>query len=174
MEIILYVSLGLVIVVSALIMLFSRNTVYSALFLVLNFSAVAVLYLLLGAPFVAMTQISVYAGAIMVLFLFVIMLLGREKMGSEEHLRGQRLVTVLLVGVVMVTLGVLFFLSWPDMAPMQAPGAEFSSPQVMAHELFTKYALPFEVASAILLVAMIGAILLTRREKQANRPAQER
>ncbi|HZU87500.1 MAG TPA: NADH-quinone oxidoreductase subunit J, partial [Anaerolineaceae bacterium] len=62
MEILLYGSLGLVIVVSALIMLFSRNTVYSALFLVLNFSAVAVLYLLLGAPFVALTQISVYAG----------------------------------------------------------------------------------------------------------------
>jgi NADH-quinone oxidoreductase subunit J len=165
-EILLYASLALVIVVSALIMLFSRNTVYSALFLVLNFSAVAVLYLLLGAPFVAMTQISVYAGAIMVLFLFVIMLLGRERMSAEEHLRGQRLAAVVLGGVVLIAVSVLFFVRWTDTAPLVTPGAEFSSPQEMARQLFTNYALPFEITSAILLVAMIGAILLTRREKR--------
>jgi NADH-quinone oxidoreductase subunit J len=108
----------------------------------------------------------VYAGAIMVLFLFVIMLLGRERMSAEEHLRGQRLAAVVLGGVVLIAVSVLFFVRWTDTAPLVTPGAEFSSPQEMARQLFTNYALPFEITSAILLVAMIGAILLTRREKR--------
>ncbi len=166
MDILLYGSLALVIVVSALIMLFSRNTVYSALFLVLNFSAVGVLYLLLGAPFVALTQISVYAGAIMVLFLFVIMLLGREKLSTDEHLRGQRVIAAIIALVVLVAVGVLFFIRFTDTSPLVSPGADFSSPQEVARQLYQKYPLPFEVTSAILLVAMIGAILLTRREKR--------
>jgi len=165
-EILFYVVLGLVVVVSAILMLVSSNTVYSALFLVLNFSAVAVLYLVLGAPFVALTQISVYAGAIMVLFLFVIMLLGREKLSTDERLRGQRLIAFLLAGVVLASVAVLYFISWQDTSPLAAPSAEFSSPQEMARQLFTQFALPFEITSAILLVAMVGAILLTRREKQ--------
>ena len=77
LDLILFLILALVAIATALGMLFSRNAVYSALFLVLNFVTVAVFYLLLGAPFIAMSQITVYAGAIMVLFLFVIMLLGR-------------------------------------------------------------------------------------------------
>ena len=77
-ELIVFLVLSLVAISSALGMAFSRNAIYSALFLVLNFVTVAVFYLLLGAPFIAMSQITVYAGAIMVLFLFVIMLLGAE------------------------------------------------------------------------------------------------
>ena len=76
----IFFLLALVAVAAALGMLLSRNAVYAALFLVLNFATVAVLYLILGAPFIALAQITVYAGAIMVLFLFVIMLLGAEKL----------------------------------------------------------------------------------------------
>ena len=83
-ELILYGLLALLVVVSGLGMLMAKNAVYAALFLVLNFATVAVLYLILGAPFIALAQVSVYAGAIMVLFLFVIMLLGAEAVGGRQ------------------------------------------------------------------------------------------
>src|SRR5512137_1374179 len=86
----LFLTLAVIATAAALGMLFSRNAVYAALFLVLNFGSVAVLYLLLGAPFIAMAQVTVYAGAIMVLFLFVIMLLGADKMPKGEVLPVQR------------------------------------------------------------------------------------
>ena len=81
-DLIVFIVLAIVSIATALGMVFSRNAVYSALFLVLNFVTVAVFYLLLGAPFIAMSQVTVYAGAIMVLFLFVIMLLGAESISS--------------------------------------------------------------------------------------------
>ena len=85
-ELIVFLVLSLVAIATALGMLFSQNAVYSALFLVLNFVTVAIFYLLLGAPFIAMAQITVYAGAIMVLFLFVIMLLGAENLAPTNNL----------------------------------------------------------------------------------------
>ncbi len=75
---------------TALGMLFSRNAIYSVLFLVLNFASVAVIYVMLSAPFIALIQITVYAGSIMVLFLFVIMLLGAEKITAKESMKGHR------------------------------------------------------------------------------------
>jgi NADH-quinone oxidoreductase subunit J len=81
----LFLLLALTAIATALGMLLSRNAVYSALFLVLNFASVAVFYLLLSAPFLAMMQVTVYAGAIMVLFLFVIMLLGVERLAPAQH-----------------------------------------------------------------------------------------
>ena len=87
LDLILFLILALVSIATALGMLMSKNAVYSALFLVLNFVTVAVFYLLLGAPFIAMAQITVYAGAIMVLFLFVIMLLGAETIVGEFNRR---------------------------------------------------------------------------------------
>ena len=87
---VLFLVLALIAVATALGMLFSRNAIYSALFVVLNFATVAVFYLLLGAPFIAMAQVTVYAGAIMVLFLFVIMLLGAESLPQAQVLPWQR------------------------------------------------------------------------------------
>jgi NADH-quinone oxidoreductase subunit J len=81
---IVFGALAIVAIVSAGMMLYSRNAVYSALWLVLNFTTIAVLYLILNAPFIAMVQITVYAGAIMVLFLFVIMLLGAENLRGDD------------------------------------------------------------------------------------------
>src|SRR5574339_191485 len=100
-ELIFFLVLALIAIATALGMLFSRNAIYSALFLVLNFITVAVFYLLLGAPFIAMAQITVYAGAIMVLFLFVIMLLGAESLPKAEVLPWQR--------PLAITLAVLLF-----------------------------------------------------------------
>src|ERR671918_2969272 len=87
LDLIFFLILALIAVATALGMLLSRNAIYSALFLVLNFVTVAVFFLLLGAPFIAMVQITVYAGAIMVLFLFVIMLLGAEAIPGRPNWR---------------------------------------------------------------------------------------
>ncbi len=90
-------------------LLLSRNAVYAALFLVLNFATVAVFYLLLGAPFIALVQVTVYAGAIMVLFLFVIMLLGAEKLPKGQVLPWQRPLAIGLAAVLLVEAGFLLF-----------------------------------------------------------------
>ena len=84
-EFVLFIALGTIAVFAALGMLLSSNAIYSALFLVVNFAVVAAFYLLLGAPFIAMVQVTVYAGAIMVLFLFVIMLLGAERLRQPTY-----------------------------------------------------------------------------------------
>src|SRR5512144_2137369 len=96
-----FLILSLIAIATALGMLAGRHAIYSALFLVLNFVTVAVFYLLLGAPFIAMAQITVYAGAIMVLFLFVIMLLGAESLPRSEVIPWQR--------PLAITLAVLLF-----------------------------------------------------------------
>jgi len=161
-------GLALVIVLSAIGMLISRNAIYSALCLVLNFSVVAILYLSLGAPFLAMAQVTVYAGAIMVLFLFVIMLLGAERLSGQEPIKGQRIIGLVLAFVLLVEVVVL--VAWQKggtaggLAILPPAGAEYGSPKAMGLELFTKYALPFEITSAILLAAAIGAITLTKGE----------
>ena len=156
--------LALAIVGTGAGVLLTRNAIYTALFLVANFSLVAVLYLVLGAPFLAMAQVTVYAGAIMVLFLFVIMLLGAEKLPGREPLKSQRPLALVLGGILLAQ--ALGFVVWGfnNAAPLPEATADFSSPSQVATLLFTKYALPFEVTSVILLVAVIGAIVLTRGE----------
>src|SRR6188474_464441 len=101
-ELILFLVLALVAIATAMGMLISRNAIYSALFLVLNFVTVAVFYLLLGAPFIAMSQVTVYAGAIMVLFLFVIMLLGADSLERSNTLPWQRPLAFTLALVLVV------------------------------------------------------------------------
>ncbi len=149
--------------------LFSRNAIDAALFLVANFSIVAVLYLTLGAPFLAMAQVTVYAGAIMVLFLFVIMLLGAEKLPGKEPLKSQRALGLVLAVVLLVQVGFFVFWGFNSAAVLPQPQADFATPSQVATLLFTRYALPFEVTSVILLAAVIGVIVLTRGEITAIR-----
>src|SRR5512134_1967245 len=108
LDLIFFLILSLISVSTALGMLLSRNAVYSALFLVLNFITVAVFYLLLGAPFIAMAQITIYAGAIMVLFLFVIMLLGAESLPEAEVLPWQKPLAALLAVALAVEATLIF------------------------------------------------------------------
>ena len=162
--IVVYAFLAVVVIATALGMLLSRNSVYSVLLLVLNFATVAVLYLVLGAPYIALAQITVYAGAIMVLFLFVIMLLGAERHAPGEPLRAQRPLALGLFIVFLVEIGMLLVVrgaGWQT--PLPAPGVESGSPAQLGMALFTTYSLPFEVTSVILLTAVVGAIVLTRR-----------
>ncbi len=163
--------LAVVAIGAALGMLFSKNSIYSALFLILNFATVAVYYLILGAPFIAMSQVTVYAGAIMVLFLFVIMLLGTEKLAGEDTLIWQKpfswLLAILLFGVgayQLVLVGV------SDAVTRSFVGGEFGGPEAIGMVLFNEYLLPFEVTSILLLVAMVGAIVLTKGEGKKSKP----
>ncbi len=166
-DLIVFLVLSLIAIASALGMLFSRNAVYSALFLVLNFIAVALFYLLLGAPFIAMAQITVYAGAIMVLFLFVIMLLGVEQIRGEFSLRNLLFPGMLALILLVQSIFLIFSRAQPGMG-ISAPEAslnDMDNLRLMAMALFNQYLLPFEVTSILLLVAMVGAIVLTKQEK---------
>ena len=162
MQIILFSFLAILIIASALGMLFSKNAIYSAIFLVMNFVIVAILYLTLGAPFIAFTQITVYAGAIMVLFLFLIMLLGAERLPEGEVLRFQRIYAI--TGALLFLCATGFFVVWLSGGwdALPSPTSEFASPEVIGTTLFSEYLLPFLIIAFILLVAAVGAILLTR------------
>jgi NADH-quinone oxidoreductase subunit J len=167
-DLILFFVLALVAVSAAIGMLVSQNAVYSALFLVINFATVAVFYLLLGAPFIAMAQITVYAGAIMVLFLFVIMLLGAEKLTPGKVLSYQRPLAIGMAVVLVAETAYLLFSRAQSAATIIAPIEATNTVEEMrmlGMALFNDYLLPFEVTSIILLVAMVGAIVLTKREK---------
>ena len=172
LDLALFLTLSLVAIVTALGMLMSRNAVYSALFLVLNFTTVAVFYLLLGAPFIAMAQITVYAGAIMVLFLFVIMLLGADALPKTEVLPWQKPLAIGLAFVLAAEATYLLITKARPSGDILQPDAVVNSTdnlRELGMVLFSDYLLPFEVTSILLLVAMVGAIVLTGKEKKARK-----
>lgn len=163
-DLLLFFSLALLAVITAVGMLVSRDAVYSTLLLVVNFVVVAVLYLLLQAAFIAMIQVTVYAGAIMVLFLFVVMLLGAERLPTSARLRGQAPAAVLL-SLVLVAEAVLAIRLGREAGAPSAAVEGFGSPAEVSGLLFQDFVIPTEVASVLLLAAMVGAIVLSRREK---------
>jgi len=170
-DLILFLILALVAIATAIGMLMGRNAVYSALFLVLNFVTVAVFYLLLGAPFIAMAQITVYAGAIMVLFLFVIMLLGADTLPKTDVLPWQKPLAIGLAIVLAVEATFLLVTKASPAGNILAPEASVNTMdnlRELGMTLFTEYLLPFEVTSILLLVAMVGAIVLTNRQKKGE------
>jgi NADH-quinone oxidoreductase subunit J len=162
---------------SAIAMLFQRNAVHAALFLIVNFFTLAVFFLVLGAPFLFAVQIIVYAGAIMVLFLFVIMLLGVDRDESlAERLKGQRPLAILLgVGllaelVFAIRAGVGFAAKGP--VDFDAAVNRGGNAQALARVLFRDYFLPFEVTSVLLIVAAIAAMVLAQRRARARTEAE--
>ncbi len=164
-DLLLFFALALVCIATALGMLMSRSAVYSALFLVLNFGTVAVFYVLLNAPFIAMSQVTVYAGAIMVLFLFVIMLLGTELLPRSRALPWQRPVALVLALLLIGEAAYLLLVRAIPAGAILQPVESFGSPQAVGQALFAKYLLPFEITSVLLLISMVGAIVLTLKEK---------
>jgi len=168
LELISFLVLAVVAIATAIGMLVSRNAIYSALFLVLNFITVAVFYLLLGAPFIAMAQVTVYAGAIMVLFLFVIMLLGAESSVGEFNWR-KAIFPGLLAFILAVEVALLLITRARPAGEVVSPDAAINTVtnlRDLGETLFNQYLLPFEVTSILLLVAMVGAIVLIRKEKR--------
>jgi NADH-quinone oxidoreductase subunit J len=161
---------------SAIGMLVVRNAVHAALFLVVNFFTIAVMYLLLDAEFLFAVQIVVYAGAIMVLFLFVIMLLGVDRgVDVRERLLGQRGLAVLLaVGFVAelffaLRAGIGFATKAPEgFDVVNEPG----NTQAVAEVLFRDYFFPFEVTSILLIIAAIAAMVLAQRKARVVTQAE--
>ena len=159
----LFYSVACLTIISALFVVLNRNPVYSAVMLVLCFFSIATLYLLLEAYFVAVLEIIIYAGAIMVLFLFVIMLLdlGREAALPKLKILDKALSLFL---VVIIFLGILTITMWAggDLHQTLSPSS-VGDITAVGEALFTDFLLPFEVASLLLLVALIGTVYLAKR-----------
>jgi NADH-quinone oxidoreductase subunit J len=152
---------ALVAVGAAIGMVTTQNAIHSALFLVLNFASIAALYVLLNAPFIAVVQITVYAGAIMVLFLFVIMLLGAERLrGVAGSGRWQRGLAVVLAAVLILAFAIAFL--GGDAFSSASSGTIDTSPTALGLHLFEGYLLPFEITGVLLLAAMIGVVILNK------------
>lgn len=166
MEFLIFLITAIVLVVTAILVIVQRNPVASALFLIAALCAQAILYLLLKAPFLAVIQIIVYAGAIMVLFLFVIMLLNlrRDEFGPEKR-RLQRFFGILFAVILFIEIGALVKLSLtglPETSETLDP--TFGGAHQVGKLLFTDYLFPFEVTSVLLLVAIVGAIVMAKRK----------
>ena len=172
-EAIAFYTLAVPILGFAVLVVSTRNTVHSVLFLVLNFLFVAALYVLLGAQFLAVIQVLVYAGGIVVLYLFVVMLVNLKRPPeAHEDPRRQTRWGFALAAVVLVELAAIAALSYarPASALPASPAPAAAAVQTAGNVeqvgwmLYTDYLIPFEVASMLLLVAMIGAVVLAKRE----------
>jgi NADH-quinone oxidoreductase subunit J len=165
-ELVVFIVLAPLAVVSAIGMVLNRNAVYSALLLVVNFFCLAGFYVLLEAQFVAAVQVIVYAGAIMVLFLFVLMLLGiGNEVVVKEQMRGQRPAAVLLtLGLLVAIVGALLAGVFDAEPASLAQANEGGNVQAIGRILFTRYTFAFETAGILLVVAAVGALVLGKRQ----------
>ena|SRR3990172_1247274 len=160
-----FVLFSLIAIVAAILMVSHKNPVYSVMYLIVSFFCMAGLYFLLEAPFLGIVQIVVYAGAIMVLFLFVIMLLNlREEVlsiGNSYQVYFGIFVSILL----LFQLGFFIWTGWSVVMENTSGRSDIiGSVENLGLLLFSKYLYPFEVASVLLLVAIIGAIILGRKK----------
>jgi NADH-quinone oxidoreductase subunit J len=160
-----FVLLAGVAVGSALGLVLKRNPIHAALFLVVNLGTVAVFYLTLGAQFLAVAQVAVYAGAIMVLFLFAIFVLipGKEETGPDPR-RPYRILALPVGAVLLALLVAVVAISSRTRAATGAAAPD--GVEAIARLLFTDYLFPFELTSVLLLAAMVGVLLLARRRAE--------
>lgn len=161
-----FYSLAAMTVISAILVVSRKNAVHSAVFLILTFFNVAGLYILLNAEFLAAVQILVYAGGIMVLFLFVIMLVNIEEVAKIKATHQQAAIAFGVAGLLFIFLAIVVYKGvfrslGGEMPHVAAMGGHT---EALGARLFTDYLLPFEIISMLLLVAMIGAIVLCRKD----------
>jgi NADH-quinone oxidoreductase subunit J len=170
-HLVLFLAFGAVAVAGAVNLLLQRHPIDSALSLIAVMAALAGEYLLLGAEFVAALQVIVYAGAIMVLFVFVIMLLNA---GEEERTKGSRV--AILFGIPGMLLGSLL-VAWVVLrhsgTEAVAIGAMPGPPKTIGHALFHEFLLPFEITSILILIAIMGAVVLASKPTIAGGPRQK-
>jgi NADH-quinone oxidoreductase subunit J len=167
-EMVFFILLAVVTTITALLVIVQRNPVASAIYLIITLFCLAGIYLLLSAQFIAIIQVLVYAGAIMVLFLFVIMLLNleKEKKIITRH-RLQKVVGVFLGVILLAQIGMIFNSVLLEGGKGNFPPekvAAIGNTEVVARLLFTDFLLPFEITSVLLLVAIIGAIVLAKKQ----------
>ena len=165
---IIFYILGGLTIGSALMVVLSHHPVRSVLFLVLTFFMITANYILMNAQFVAIVNIIVYAGAIMVLFLFVLMLLNLSK---ENEPRSSLLLklSAFVAGGLLLTVLVAALRDASTAVMISKPEQQFDNigmVENLGHLLFTKYVLPFEISSVLFIAAMVGAVLLAKRDKQ--------
>jgi len=171
----LFYVFGAVAVIASLLVIAQRNPIYSVLLLIASFGALSGLYILLEAPFVAVIQIIIYAGAIMVLFLFVVMLLNAPREETTEDVptwaaRTSRAGVARFGVALSIALGLelVWALTKHGGESGAFAGGSVASVSAIGRLLFTRYAFPFEVTSVLILIAMVGAVVLARRD-----PAKE-
>ena len=166
-ELVMFLATAAIALTGGIGMIVARNTVHSALFLLLNFFAIAVLFLLLHSPFLFAIQLTIYAGAIMVLFLFVVMLLGVESIEdrTKDRLAGQLWLSVVLTLILMVQAITITLLAEPVESQAQNTALldQLADPALIGAKLFTTYLLPFQVTGVILLVGIVGVVVLHQR-----------
>ncbi|RKU13189.1 hypothetical protein C6501_09680 [Candidatus Poribacteria bacterium] len=169
-EMILFFIFGAVSLIGAIAVISFRHPIYSALSLIVTFFAQAGLFVLLGAHFVAAVQVIVYAGAIMVLFLFVIMLLNLGTLSAKGALTGKLKGVAIVLGILLAVQGIYIAVNALKNTALQDAEAatETVTTYTIGELLFSKYLLPFEVTSLILLAALIGVIVLVKRENQTE------
>lgn len=172
---IFFIAAALVAVASSVLMTTRKNPIHSALWMIVTFFAVAVIYLLLNAQFIAVAQVMVYAGAIMMLILFVIMLVHMEKGEEAEEARGKiprspkmrvagALITVILF--VEVLFGALFYRMTGREGDYTTEAVNTTgNVKTMGSLLYGQYLFPFEIASILLLVGIVGAVVIAKRKK---------
>ena len=165
MKALIFYALGAVTLASAFLVVLLRRPLHNVLFMILTMIGLAGLFITLHAEFIAMVQLIVYAGAVMVLFLFVIMLLDLDQLQTREGPRAMRWWAGALIAV---SVSGLVLLGFKALAPQPVPPAEvvagITNTQLIGKELFTSYLLPFEVASVLLLAAIVGAVILIRKQ----------
>ena len=160
----LFYFLSFVAILSALLVVFSKNPVYSVLYLIITFFSIAGHYILLNAQFLAAVHIIVYAGAIMVLFLYVIMLLNLNR-DSEPHKSNLlKFAATICAGLLMIVL--VGSLKGTELIVKSTSTNDIGLVKNLGQTLFTDFLLPFEIASVLLLVAMVGAVMLGKAEKK--------
>jgi NADH-quinone oxidoreductase subunit J len=160
-----FIVIGAISLAAAYGVVASRLPVHSALFLLTHFVTLAVLYITLDAQFLAATQIIIYAGGIVILILFVIMLIGSEQIENQGDYRSWTPYVAMLLGIVLVTTLAYSMLTGHRVGAPTTAISEGGAPAVVGLELYTQYLLPFELAAVLLLVALLGALLLARRPK---------
>jgi NADH-quinone oxidoreductase subunit J len=158
----LFYILATVAILAALCLVLQRTPVYSALSLIVVLCSLAVIYLLLGAEFLAVVQVIIYAGAIMVLFVLVIMLLNARQETPTDR---SRLARWLGAPLLLVFVGEVLFAVWQRFPPETALAAPalVGGPRAVGELLFRTYVLPFEVTSILILVAVLGAVVLAKK-----------
>jgi len=178
-ETIIFYIFAAIMLFSALRVITSRNPVHSALFLVLAFFTAAAIWMLLRAEFLALTLVLVYVGAVMVLFLFVVMMLDinldRLREGFWSYLPLGATVALLMILEMVLVLGGRYFSLQAMPAPAD-PGPGYSNTRELGRLLYTDYVYPFELAAVVLLVAIIAAIALTMRKRKDTKyqnPSQQ-
>jgi NADH-quinone oxidoreductase subunit J len=177
MELVLFIVLGAIAIAAALGVIFARKTIYSALSLLVNFCSLAGLYLLLNAQFLAAAQVIVYAGAIVVLFLFATMLLG----GGDEilNLKSQipkNYLAMALAVVLLVEVGYVVVsgkLTGTQGTDTPEAIASVGNVQAIGELLFTDYLLPFELAAVLLLIGIVGAVTLAKKKPETRNTKHE-